>query len=183
MSWKNSLMISTFTFGIIWLEKNVKITAWGSFISFFVFVLFSSSSTEECDEDDLGSVGSPRGKHKAECGQTGGQPSAEQHAQHQYRAGQSQHTGSDTSKCFLSNESMWQKEYPSYCTTSSHPVVLWALDFKISQMTNVWDTNTKLCVKLTHTQGKICCYLNCGHSKVNVIFFLLFPCSFPMTDG
>lgn len=66
-----------------------------------VFEFFSSLSIEKCNEDDLGSVGSSCGKHKAKCGQTGGKPSAEQHAQHQYRTYKSQHTGSDTSKCFL----------------------------------------------------------------------------------
>lgn len=91
-----------------WLNavgKKGQLLYWVSSSITYVWVIYSSCSTEKCDEDNLGSVGSSRGKHKAQCGQTGGKPSAEQHAQHQYRTDKSQHTGGDTSKCFCNHKS------------------------------------------------------------------------------
>lgn len=40
---------------------------------------------EKCHKDNMGGAGPPRGKHQAERGQTGCQPVAEQHTQHQLR--------------------------------------------------------------------------------------------------
>lgn len=98
--------VSLFTFGLIWSEKKnqndcIRLLYQLLMVGFFFFFF----TTEKCDEDDLGGVGSSCGKHEAHCGQTGGEPSAEQHTQHQYRTYKSQHAGSDTSTCFLNHMS------------------------------------------------------------------------------
>ena len=73
---------------------------WGlsSLVGFIVACIVLCPPTEEHDEDDVGSPGPPCREYKAQCGQTGGQPTSEQHTQHQHRTHQPQHFGSYTSE-------------------------------------------------------------------------------------
>lgn len=181
MSWKNNLMVSAFTFGMKWLEKNVKITAWGSFLNCLYLYYFLLLQQKNVMKTTWGVLDPPVGNTRLSVVRL--VASLLQSNTHSINI---ELVNLNTlgvilvSASFItsvmSNESMWQKEYSSYYITSTEPFVLWALDFKINQMTNVWDTNT-------NTQGKICCYLNCGHSKLNVIFSLCFLVFFPMTGG
>lgn len=55
------------------------------YITVFILISVCSPTTEECDEDNMGSAGPSGRKHQAQCGQTSSQSVAEQYTQYQHR--------------------------------------------------------------------------------------------------